>query len=206
MFKRKCKITFIAHGATIYSEENRISDAEKYPPINESGQEEIKKICQFLKKRGVKNDKIYCSPNLRSFQSARMIAETFKQEVQVIESLYTKKCGVWNNLTFDDLEEKFPQALEEYHKNPCRFIPEGGESLLDFNSRIDECIKNVVEENIGGRIIIVTNPDIIQSAIHSALNIPPENQTKIRIKTGSATQISYYDGWASLVYSGYIPL
>ena len=44
-FNRKCKVTFICHGSTIYSEENRISDNENYPPLSDYGQEEIEKIC-----------------------------------------------------------------------------------------------------------------------------------------------------------------
>ena len=36
-FNRKCKITFISHGATIYSEEGRFSDAGNYPPLSELG-------------------------------------------------------------------------------------------------------------------------------------------------------------------------
>ena len=32
-FNRKCKITFISHGATIYSEEGRFSDNPNYPPL-----------------------------------------------------------------------------------------------------------------------------------------------------------------------------
>ena len=40
-FNRKCKITFICHGATIYSEEGRISEAENYPPLSELGVEEM---------------------------------------------------------------------------------------------------------------------------------------------------------------------
>jgi broad specificity phosphatase PhoE len=53
-FNRKCKITFICNGATIFSEDDRFTDLENYPPINEKGQEEIERICEFLKKRGVK--------------------------------------------------------------------------------------------------------------------------------------------------------
>ena len=59
MFNRKCKITFICHGATINSEEERLSDKENYPPLSDAGEEEIEKICEWLKKRGIKNDKIY---------------------------------------------------------------------------------------------------------------------------------------------------
>ena len=41
MFIRKCKITFIAHGATVHSVEGILSDSEKYPKLNDLGEEYI---------------------------------------------------------------------------------------------------------------------------------------------------------------------
>ena len=39
MFKRKCKITFITHGATVHSMDGIISDSENFPKINDIGEE-----------------------------------------------------------------------------------------------------------------------------------------------------------------------
>jgi hypothetical protein len=47
---------------------------------------------------------------------------------------------------------------------------------------------------------------VVQAAIAKTLGIKPENQRKTLIKTGSLTQISYFEGWSSLIYSGYLPL
>ena len=44
LLKRKCKITFIAHGATIHSQEGIISDMEKFPPLTEHGYNEMKRV------------------------------------------------------------------------------------------------------------------------------------------------------------------
>ena len=206
MFNRKCKITFISHGATIHSEENRLSDNGSYPPINEAGEEEIEKIGEWLKKRAIKNDKIYTSSALRTIQTAQMISKVFKKDFEVVDGLYSRKYGVWSGLTFEQIENKYPQILDKFHENPSSFRPEGGETILEFDKRISKIIKKIVEENIGNRIIIVTHPDVIQAAISKAIQLSPKHQTKIYIKTGSASQISYFESWASLVYSGYVPL
>lgn len=206
MFNRKCKITFISHGATIHSEENRLSDNENYPPINDSGQDEIEKICEWLRKRAIKNDKIYTSSALRTTQSAQMISKIFKKDFEILDGLHARKCGVWSGLTFEQIENKYPQMLGQLHENPCSYCPDKGETVLDFNKRISKIIKKIVEENVGNRIIIVTHPDVIQSAISKAIKLPPQHQAKVYIRTGSASQISYFESWASLVYSGYVPL
>ena len=82
----------------------------------------------------------------------------------------------------------------------------GGESPKAFISRIKSVIDDVVAQNHGNRIIIVTHPDVIQAAICAALEIPHDKISKIFIRTGSATQISYFEDWASLVYSDYVPI
>lgn len=206
MFNRKCKITFISHGATVHSEENRISDNGNYPPLNEAGEQEIEKICAWLKQRAIKNDVIYASSSLRTVQSAKMIAKVFKKDFEILENLYPRKYGVWSGLTFEQIEDKYPQMIEQMHENPLSYCPENGEAITEFNKRVSKIINKIVDENIGNRIIIVTHPDIIQSAISKAIQLPAQNQTKILIKTGSASQVSYFDNWASLIYSGYIPL
>ncbi len=206
MFNRKCKITFISHGATIHSEENRLFDNGNYPPLNEAGQQEIEKICEWLKEKAIKNDKIYSSPALRTIQSAQMISKVFKKDFEVLDNLEPRKYGVWSGLTFEQIEEKYPQMLEQMHENPCSYSPENGEAVGDFDKRVDTVIKKIVEENIGNRVIIVTHPDVIQAAISSAIMLSPRHQAKVYIRTGSATQISYFEPWASLMYSGYIPL
>ncbi|MBD5402703.1 histidine phosphatase family protein [bacterium] len=205
-FNRKCKITFICHGATIYSEEGRFSDAENYPPLSELGVEEMDSLTKYLKARGVKNDVIYTSPSLRTVQSAMMIAKVFKKDYVILDDLKTRACGKWNGLTFGQILEKYPTGFRDILRYPDKITQADAESSIEFIKRVKVIIDKLVEENVGNRIIIVTHPDVIQAAICAALDIPADKLPKIFIRTGSATQISYYEEWASLVYSDYVPL
>lgn len=205
-FDRKCKITFICNGGTIFSEDNRFTDSEKYPPLSEAGVEEVEKICDFLRKRGIKNSKIYSSPATRAMQTAQMVAKIYKQSFDVIEDLHPRKCGAFSGMTFEQLEEKFPEALEQLINEPDARVPEDAESVTEFINRVKVSLDKVIEENAGSRIIIVTHKDIIKAAICLALDIPYKSLQRIYIRTGSATQISYYEKWASLVYSDHTPV
>ena len=198
-FHRKCKITFVCHGATIYSEEGRFSDAENYPPLSELGVEEIEALTKYFKARGVKNDVIYTSPSIRTVQSAMMIAKLFKQEYEVIDELKTRACGKWNGLTYTQIMEKYPDGFTKILTEPDKTTVAEAESSVEFISRVKKVIDELVAKNIGNRIIIVTHPEVIQAAICAALEIPADKLPKIFIRTGSATQISYFDEWSSLV-------
>ena len=205
-FKRKCKITYICHGATVYTEEARFSDKNNYPPLTDAGEEEIEKITEFLKLRGIRNDRIYTSSATRAIQSARIIAKLYKKNYEIIEDLTPRKCGAFNGLSLEQIEVKYPEAFDKLINNPDIPTPDDAETLSDFISRISATIDRIVNQNISNRIIIVTHPDVIKAVICDALNSPPSSLARIYIKTGSATQISYFESWKSLVYSDYTPL
>lgn len=205
-FDRKCKITFICHGATIYSEENRFSDNDNHPQLNENGVEEVEKICEYLKQRGVKNDKIYTSTATRCIQTAKYVSKVYKKDFEIIE-LKPRKCGAFSGLTFEQIETKQPELLQRLIKEPDKRTPdEDAESVSEFIERVGKKIDEIVENNQGNRVIIVTHQDVIKAAICDALNIPHSSLQHIYIKTGSATQISYFESWKSLIYSDYTPL
>ena len=198
MFKRICKITFITHGATVYSHEGIINDNLKYPKLNDFGEEEIEKVCEYLEKRGVAYDKIYSSPNACCMESAQIIAKMFKQK-PIETDLIPRNHGNWNGLSIVDL-------FKDFGKGVLAETPENGEPLKDFNKRIFKTIKSLIKENKGTRIIVVTTPEVVQSVLASALELSGDNQHKMLIKTGSLTQISYFEGWSSVIYSNYNPL
>jgi len=198
MFIRICKITFITHGATVYSTNGIINDKIKTPKLNDMGEEEIKGVCDYLKRRGVAYDNIYTSPNVCCVESAQIIAKMFKKTPTIID-LNSRMHGSWHGMSYADLYDEF--GIEFITQTP-----DGGEDINTFNKRVDKLIKKLVSDNHGSRIIVVTTPEVIQSAIAKAIGISSKNQNKILVKTGSLTQISYFKGWSSLIYSDYKPL
>lgn len=205
-FNRKCKITFICHGATIYSEEGRISEAENYPPLSELGVEEMEALTKYLKSRAIKNDVIYTSPAVRTRQSAMMISKLFKKDYVVVDDLTSRRLGQWNGMTVGQILEKYPDGIQDLLLHPNKKADSVVEASDEFVGRIKAVIDRLVEENVGNRIIIVTYPEVIQAAICGALEIPADKLSKIFIRTGSATQITYFEKWSSLVYSDHVPL
>lgn len=206
LFKRKCKITYIAHGATIYSDENRICDKETHPPLNEIGQAEAERIANWIVRRSPKIDKIYTGASLSCIQTANFIAKEYNKDFEIRPELKNQEFGIWKGHTFNEIEEKFPEMLQEYHESPASYAPEGAETLIDFDKRVQETVNTLIEENQSNRILIVTHSNFIRAAIKNALLLPVENQNRIFIPTGSATQIKYYTDWNILMYSGHVPL
>ncbi|MCD7878446.1 MAG: phosphoglycerate mutase family protein [Candidatus Gastranaerophilales bacterium] len=206
IFNRKCKITFICHGATINTEENRFFDNEAFPPLNGTGRVEAEKIANWVNNKGLKIDNIYVSSALRTVQSARIISDICRRDFEIIDTLTSRKSGEWSGLSFKEIELKYPDMLKEYFQNSDNFIPQGAESSGEFNKRINQTINEIINKNINKRLIVVTHSDVIQAAVANALNIPDNSTFKVYIPTGSATQISYFEDFSSLVYSAFKPV
>lgn len=203
MIKRKCKITFIRHGSTVYTDSDILNDDINYPPLNELGRVEMERISKWIQSRGLKVDKIFSSDSCDCIKSAGILAKVLKQDFEIIPDLYTRRAGKWNGLSFEQIMEKYPEEFMEYKANKADFAPQNGESLNNLNNRVNSVISNLIKDNLTKRLVVITNRDVIQSAVANALNIPPEHQTKICVQSASATQISYFKDFTMLMYSNY---
>ncbi len=206
MFERKCKIIFVRHGATIYTEQDRLYDNDDYPPVNEKGRREMEKISQWLKTCNPNIDMIYTSSSLRAIQSARIISKSLKKDFEILDDIHERRAGIWGGLTFKQIEEKYPEMFEKYNKNPDSYWPEDGETIEDLNIRVEDILNPLVKKSFQKRLLIITHTGVIRSAVRQALCIPLEFQKRVYVPTGSATQINYYEEWSSLVYSAHIPV
>lgn len=206
MFKKKCKITYIAHGSTIFSENHKLNYGLEYPPINKNGEQQMLNIIEFIKIRGVKNDKIISGPALCTVQSAELLSEELKKDFKIDETLLPRNYGDWDGLTLEQVKKRYPEFENRTAVSMFLETPENGEDLDSFNERVMKSVANIVQENSGKRLLVVTHPAIIRSAVCSALKIPKEAQYKIYIKTGSATQLSYFEDGVCLKYSNYVPI
>lgn len=206
MFKKKCKITYIAHGSTIFSENHKLNYGLEYPPINKNGEQQMLNIIEFIKIRGVKNDKIISGPALCTVQSAELISEELKKDFKIDETLLPRNYGDWDGLTLEQVKKRYPEFENRTAVSMFLETPENGEDLDSFNERVMKSVANIVQENSGKRLLVVTHPAIIRSAVCSALKIPKDAQYNIYIKTGSATQLSYFEDGVCLKYSNYVPI
>lgn len=206
MFKKKCKITYIAHGSTIFSENHKLNYGLEYPPINKNGEQQMLNIIEFIKIRGVKNDKIISGPALCTVQSAELLSEELKKDFKIDETLLPRNYGDWDGLTLEQVKKRYPEFENRTAVSMFLETPENGEDLDSFNERVMKSVANIVQENSGKRLLVVTHPAIIRSVVCSALKIPKEAQYNIYIKTGSATQLSYFEDGVCLKYSNYVPI
>lgn len=160
----------VRHGDTVLSAEDRfagVTDVE----LSEKGREEARRLAERL--RGEKITAVYASPLGRTVETARIIAEPHNLEVQPCDGFREISHGHWEGMKRHEVEEKFPEEMAEWEKDPYTFAPVGGESGLAVTARALPALIDLVRRHPGERILIVSHKATIRLLLSSLLGFDP---------------------------------
>jgi len=98
---------------------------------------------------------IYSSDLQRSVIGAEIVARDHDVEILQLPELRELNFGVWEGLTFEELEEQFPGELKKRMVDPLNYhIPEG-ETILNFSERVVKCVNSILEDRHGKDVLIM---------------------------------------------------
>lgn len=82
--------------------------------------------------------RIFCSPLMRAQKTAKLLLALTRLSIPVItaESLKELHFGLWEGLTWSEIEEKYPLEAKNWTMNWIDQSPPQGESLLDLEKRL----------------------------------------------------------------------
>ena len=195
-------IILVRHGATDYPED-KIYSENNGPSINEAGRLQAEKLGGWIKGEDIAA--VFVSPSMRTIETATPIVKTLKLEYKILDKLKERGFGIWEGLSFKEIEEQYPVGLEKWKKDPINYTPEGGESIIDLQKRVSDVVQHAIQEHRGKKVVMVTHMGPIRVAIAMALQIPLTNYRHVQIHPGSATRIDYGTTAANLIYLSAIP-
>ena len=160
----------VRHGDTVLSAEDRfagVTDVE----LSEKGREEARRLAERLK--GEKISAVYASPLGRTVETARILAAPHDLEVQTCDGFREISHGHWEGMKRHKVEEKFPEEMAEWEKDPYTFAPSGGESGLAVTARALPALIALVRQHPGENILIVSHKATIRLLLSSLLGFDP---------------------------------
>jgi broad specificity phosphatase PhoE len=164
------RVFMVRHGATVLSAEDRfagVTDVE----LSEEGREQARHLAERLS--GEKIAAVYASPLGRTVETARILAAPHDLQVQTCDGFREISHGHWEGMKRREVEEKFPEELAEWEKDPYTFAPEGGESGLAVTARALPALIHLVREHPGENILIVSHKATIRLLLSSLLGFDP---------------------------------
>ena len=164
------RVFLVRHGDTVLSAEDRFA-GETDVELSEKGREEARLLAQRLKAEKI--SAIFASPLGRTVDTARIIAEPHDLEVQTCDGFREISHGHWEGMKRHEVENKFPQEMAEWEKDPYTFAPAGGESGLAVTARALPALIDLVRKHPGENILIVSHKATIRLLLSSLLGFDP---------------------------------
>ena len=117
---------FIRHAQTEANHHGIMAGGDTDIPINATGKKQAASIGDCMHPRAMPISKVYCSPMLRTQQTAELILKNYEVEIELVEGLREWRAGDWEGVAFHELPR--PGSAE--------FDPPGGESQQQFSRRM----------------------------------------------------------------------
>jgi broad specificity phosphatase PhoE len=164
------RVFLVRHGATVLSAEDRFAGATDVE-LSDEGRAQTRRLSERLSDEKIAV--VYASPLGRTVETAGILAEPHKLEVQTRDGLREINHGRWEQMTRREVEEKFPGEAAEWEKDPYTFAPVGGESGLAVTARALPVLIDIVREHAGSTILVVSHKATIRLLLSSILGFDP---------------------------------
>ena len=150
-------------------------------------------------------DLILTSPRQRCFQFSRKLSEETDCPFQTVDDLREISFGDWDGMSIDQLQQEQPELLQQYWDQGQRLTPPKGESLPDFQRRIQKVFDKLVTDYKGQRLLLVIHGGVLRGLIAQALQMPLASLQHIEVPHACRSQLKIFhsDGrqdWPQLVY------
>lgn len=164
------RIFLIRHGATTLTAEDRFAGSIEVP-LSDTGREQVRRLSERLLDDGI--TAVYASPMGRTMETAMILAEPHGLEVHPRDGLREISHGRWEQMTRCEVEKKYPEEAAAWDLDPYTFAPLGGESGLQVTARALPVLMDIVRENLGGCVLVVSHKATIRLLLSSLLGFDP---------------------------------
>ncbi|MBI4799070.1 MAG: histidine phosphatase family protein [Desulfarculus sp.] len=161
-------------------------------PLTRRGKQQV--VAVLRRMAGEKLNAVYAS----DLQRARLLAETIarrnspRRKVEVLEALRELNLGAWEGMSFQEIADKFAHDLAARQDNLASHrIPEG-ESLDDLAARVVPAFQQMVGDNTGGSICVISHAGVNRVFLAKVLGAPLERIFRIEQEYACLNIIDVY--------------
>jgi probable phosphoglycerate mutase len=175
--KKLTTIILVRHGRTILTESHRISGrGGEDPQLSEAGIQDAQAVAEELTKvshsgaysKVLRPTVVVSSPIARTRETAAIIAAKLGIKVEINDDIAEIAFGDWDGHTNQEVAENWPDQYEQW-RGDVKISPPGGESLEEFDVRVQNGLADILEKYEGKTVIVVSHVMPIRGFIKSAL-------------------------------------
>lgn len=173
------KLLLVRHGQTDWNTAMRTQGLTNIP-LNAAGRLQAQRLSGRLQGRDI--CAVYASPLLRAQQTAAPAAALLGLSIQEEPLLIERNFGDWEGVTFDKLQELYPEELGRWRTDPMNCTPPGAEPLEDVLERCRRFIASLTSRHSKADTVLVVGHSVpLRMILADALALPGAMLHAIRI-------------------------
>jgi len=174
--KKLTTVILVRHGRTALTETHKLSGrGGEDPQLSELGREDAHKVALELAKVGnssvfaklVPPSAIISSPIARTRETAQVIGDLLGLTVDIDDDIAEIAFGEWDGHTNQEVAARWPEQYNAW-RGDVKIAPPGGESLEEFDVRVQRGRARILEEYEGQTVVVVSHVMPIRGFIKAA--------------------------------------
>ena len=184
------RLIFVRHGETAYNAESRLQ-GQLDVPLNARGREQARAVGGTLRSLiGREIDRLdeaqafFASPLERARETmeiARGAMGLPPSRYQLDPVLKELSFGVWEGMTWREVEGRYPRDLEERKRDRWNFAPQGGESYAMLAKRVGSWL-----DGLTGDVFVVSHGGVARALMSLIAGVAPAKAAEAPITQGRA--------------------
>ena len=170
-------IILVRHGRTMLTESHRLSGrGGEDPQLSEAGIQDAQAVADELSKvshsgpyaKVLRPTVVVSSPIARTRETAAIIATKLGIAVEINNDVAEISFGDWDGHTNQEVAANWPDHFEQW-RGDVKIAPPGGESLEEFDVRVQNGLAEILKKYEGQTVIVVSHVMPIRGFLKSAL-------------------------------------
>ena len=166
---KKTRIFIVRHTDTVGNIEKRLTGRQDYE-VTPRGEKLIQKLTTELS--NIKFDKIYSSTSGRAIKTVENLAKLNNLEIETKEDLCEMYFGKYDGWKWEDVNRIQPEIKQRQNEINEILGIEEQETMEHVADRMDKCIRNIAQANIGKTILISSHGVAIEAFLRKISGIP----------------------------------
>jgi probable phosphoglycerate mutase len=129
----------------------------------------------------------------RTRQTADAVARALGAEVREVDAFRECAFGEWEGLTFDEVREGWPEALDAWMGDP-KAVPPGGESFTDVRRRVLRARDQLLARYPRQTVLVVTHVTPTKVLVADAVDAPLSALYRMELSPATLTEVQWYAG------------
>ncbi len=193
------RVVAVRHGETAWNVETRFQGHLDIP-LNATGRWQVARLAAALVDEGIAA--IYASDLSRALQTAQALGEALSLPVVTEPRLRERSFGVFQALTWAEVEARWPAEARRWTQRDPDFAPEGGESLAAMSARCVGAVTALARAHAGQTIAVITHGGVLDCLYRAATHVDLQTRRTWALGNASINRLLYTgEGWTLVGWS-----